>query len=140
MLTEIDHNFSQAHRIVTTSILPVVEQYAENSRDVWEGAKVSLSPPVSNTKESSLNILMQYSSGNNSSKQAPTSPSPATRKNQTKIPPCRKMNPPRRRETQLPILPKPRPARMRTSRRSTTTTMATTTTTSTSATNQMTSI
>lgn len=37
---EIDHNFSQAHRIVTTSILPLVEQYAENSRDVWEGAKV----------------------------------------------------------------------------------------------------
>lgn len=40
--TEIDQNFSQAHRIVTTSILPLVEQYAENSRDVWEGAKVSL--------------------------------------------------------------------------------------------------
>lgn len=39
---EIDHNFSQAHRIVTTSILPLVEQYAENSRDVWEGAKVSI--------------------------------------------------------------------------------------------------
>ncbi|KAE8348836.1 DASH complex subunit Ask1-domain-containing protein [Aspergillus coremiiformis] len=38
-LQEIDHNFSQAHRIVTTSILPIVEQYAENSRDVWEGAK-----------------------------------------------------------------------------------------------------
>ncbi|KAK5710459.1 DASH complex subunit ask1, partial [Elasticomyces elasticus] len=38
-LQEIDHNFSQAHRIVTTSILPLVEQYAENSRDVWEGAK-----------------------------------------------------------------------------------------------------
>lgn len=38
-LQEIDHNFSQAHRIVTTSILPVVEQYAEHSRDVWEGAK-----------------------------------------------------------------------------------------------------
>lgn len=37
---EIDHNFSQAHRIVTTSILPLVEQYSENSRDVWEGAKV----------------------------------------------------------------------------------------------------
>ncbi|PYI08715.1 DASH complex subunit ask1 [Aspergillus sclerotiicarbonarius CBS 121057] len=38
-LQEIDHNFSQAHRIVTTSILPLVEQYAESSRDVWEGAK-----------------------------------------------------------------------------------------------------
>ncbi|RAL11119.1 DASH complex subunit ASK1 [Aspergillus homomorphus CBS 101889] len=38
-LQEIDHNFSQAHRIVTTSILPLIEQYSENSRDVWEGAK-----------------------------------------------------------------------------------------------------
>ncbi|KAL3467618.1 DASH complex subunit Ask1-domain-containing protein [Aspergillus heterothallicus] len=38
-LQEIDHNFSRAHRIVTTSILPVVEQYTEASRDVWEGAK-----------------------------------------------------------------------------------------------------
>ncbi|KAA8651847.1 DASH complex subunit ask1 [Aspergillus tanneri] len=38
-LQEIDHNFSQAHRIVTTSILPIVEQYADHSKDVWEGAK-----------------------------------------------------------------------------------------------------
>ncbi|KAJ5127126.1 hypothetical protein N7448_007905 [Penicillium atrosanguineum] len=38
-LQEIDQNFSQAHRIVTTSILPCVEQYTEHSRDVWEGAK-----------------------------------------------------------------------------------------------------
>ncbi|KAJ6121512.1 hypothetical protein N7512_003977 [Penicillium capsulatum] len=38
-LQEIDHNFSQAHRIVTTSILPLVEQYTEHSRDVWDGAK-----------------------------------------------------------------------------------------------------
>ncbi|KXG49383.1 DASH complex, subunit Ask1 [Penicillium griseofulvum] len=38
-LQEIDHNFSQAHRIVTTSILPLVEQYTEHSRDVWEGSK-----------------------------------------------------------------------------------------------------
>ena len=37
---EIDHNFSRAHRIVTTSILPVVEQYAEHSKNVWEGSKV----------------------------------------------------------------------------------------------------
>ncbi|KAH0538785.1 hypothetical protein FGG08_004617 [Glutinoglossum americanum] len=36
---EIDHNFSRAHRIVTTSILPIVEQYAEHSRAVWEGSK-----------------------------------------------------------------------------------------------------
>lgn len=39
---EIDSNFSRAHRIVTTSILPIVEQYAEHSKDVWEGAKVRL--------------------------------------------------------------------------------------------------
>lgn len=39
-IPEIDHNFSKAHRIVTTSILPVVEQYGEHSRNVWEGSKV----------------------------------------------------------------------------------------------------
>ncbi|KAF7863228.1 hypothetical protein EAF04_007310 [Stromatinia cepivora] len=38
-LQEIDHNFSRAHRIVTTSILPVVEQYANHSNAVWEGSK-----------------------------------------------------------------------------------------------------
>ncbi|KAJ5574929.1 hypothetical protein N7450_008828 [Penicillium hetheringtonii] len=38
-LQEIDHNFSQAHRIVTTSILPLVEQYTEHSQDVWQGSK-----------------------------------------------------------------------------------------------------
>ncbi|OAX77761.1 hypothetical protein ACJ72_07937, partial [Emergomyces africanus] len=38
-LQEIDHNFSRAHRIVTTSILPTVEQYAKQSREVWEGSK-----------------------------------------------------------------------------------------------------
>ncbi|PVH85970.1 hypothetical protein DL98DRAFT_511053 [Cadophora sp. DSE1049] len=38
-LQEIDHNFSRAHRIVTSSILPVVEQYAEHSNAVWEGSK-----------------------------------------------------------------------------------------------------
>jgi len=37
---EIDHNFSRAHRIVTTSILPIVEQYADHSKAVWEGSKV----------------------------------------------------------------------------------------------------
>ena len=39
-LQEIDHNFSRAHRIVTSSILPIVEQYAEHSNSVWEGSKV----------------------------------------------------------------------------------------------------
>ncbi|KAI9860110.1 MAG: DASH complex subunit ask1 [Vezdaea acicularis] len=38
-LQEIDHNFSRAHRIVTTSILPIVEQYAEHSKAVWDGSK-----------------------------------------------------------------------------------------------------
>ncbi|KAJ2902586.1 DASH complex subunit ask1 [Zalerion maritima] len=36
---KIDANFSRAHRIVTTSILPVVEQYGEHSRNVWEASK-----------------------------------------------------------------------------------------------------
>ncbi|KAI9874589.1 MAG: DASH complex subunit ask1 [Pleopsidium flavum] len=40
MASEIDHNFSRAHRIVTTSILPIVEQYAEHSKNVWDGSKV----------------------------------------------------------------------------------------------------
>lgn len=43
LLAEIDQNFSQAHRIVTTSILPLVEQYTDHSRDVWDGAKVAQS-------------------------------------------------------------------------------------------------
>ncbi|KAK5112215.1 hypothetical protein LTR62_004376 [Meristemomyces frigidus] len=38
-LQEIDSNFSKAHRIVTGSILPIVEQYAKHSNDVWEGSK-----------------------------------------------------------------------------------------------------
>ncbi|KAL6896327.1 DASH complex subunit Ask1 domain-containing protein [Trichoderma evansii] len=38
-LQEIDHNFSKAHRIVTTGILPVVERYGEHSRAVWEASK-----------------------------------------------------------------------------------------------------
>jgi DASH complex subunit ASK1 len=38
-LQEIDSNFSRAHRIVTTSILPLVEQYGEHSRAVWEASK-----------------------------------------------------------------------------------------------------
>ena len=38
-LQEIDSNFSAAHRIVTSSILPIVEQYAKHSGDVWDGSK-----------------------------------------------------------------------------------------------------
>ena len=41
-LQEIDSNFSKAHRIVTTSILPIVEEYAKHSNEVWEGSKVRL--------------------------------------------------------------------------------------------------
>lgn len=38
-LQEIDSNFSKAHRIVTSSILPIVDQYAKHSADVWDGSK-----------------------------------------------------------------------------------------------------
>ncbi|KIH88941.1 DASH complex subunit ASK1 [Sporothrix brasiliensis 5110] len=38
-LQEIDHNFSKAHRIVTGNILPVVEQYGEQCRSVWDASK-----------------------------------------------------------------------------------------------------
>lgn len=38
-LQEIDSNFSKAHRIVTGSILPIVDQYAKHSADVWDGSK-----------------------------------------------------------------------------------------------------
>ncbi|KAI0888679.1 DASH complex subunit Ask1-domain-containing protein [Annulohypoxylon maeteangense] len=38
-LQEIDFNFSKAHRIVTTSILPLVEQYGEHSKAVWEASQ-----------------------------------------------------------------------------------------------------
>lgn len=41
--TEIDSNFSRAHRIITTSILPLVEQYGEHSKAVWEASRVSVS-------------------------------------------------------------------------------------------------
>ncbi|KAK6507520.1 DASH complex subunit ask1 [Arthrobotrys musiformis] len=33
-MQEIDRNFSQCHRIITHSIMPVVDKYAEHSRDV----------------------------------------------------------------------------------------------------------
>lgn len=39
---EIDHNFSKSHRIVTSSILPLVEQYGEHSRAIWEASKVHM--------------------------------------------------------------------------------------------------
>ncbi|KAI5358135.1 Putative DASH complex subunit Ask1 protein [Septoria linicola] len=38
-LQEIDSNFSKAHRIVTSSILPIVEDYAKHSNEVWEASK-----------------------------------------------------------------------------------------------------
>ncbi|KAF2160801.1 hypothetical protein M409DRAFT_70131 [Zasmidium cellare ATCC 36951] len=65
-LQEIDSNFSKAHRIVTTSILPIVEDYAKHSNEVWEGSKfwkqffeasanVSLSGYEENTDETVTN-------------------------------------------------------------------------------------
>jgi hypothetical protein len=39
---EIDHNFSKSHRIVTTSILPLVEKYGDHSRAVWEASRVDI--------------------------------------------------------------------------------------------------
>lgn len=38
-LQEIDHNFHRAHRIVTTSILPIVQNYAAHSEAIWSGSK-----------------------------------------------------------------------------------------------------
>ncbi|KAK9478274.1 DASH complex subunit Ask1-domain-containing protein [Lipomyces japonicus] len=38
-LQEIDQNFSTSHRIITSSILPVVEQYAQQSHAVWQSSK-----------------------------------------------------------------------------------------------------
>ncbi|KAJ6256988.1 hypothetical protein Dda_7871 [Drechslerella dactyloides] len=36
-MQEIDRNFSQCHRIITHSIMPIVDRYAEHSRDLCEG-------------------------------------------------------------------------------------------------------
>lgn len=66
-LQEIDSNFSKAHRIVTSSILPIVEDYAKHSNDVWEGSKVGYQA------QSSVRRLILASSGNNSSRPLPTS-------------------------------------------------------------------
>lgn len=38
-LQEIDANFSRAHRIVTSSIIPTVERYRRHSDAVWQGSK-----------------------------------------------------------------------------------------------------
>ncbi|KAK6537561.1 DASH complex subunit ask1 [Orbilia ellipsospora] len=35
-MQEIDRNFSQCHRIITHSIMPIVDRYAEHSRDLCE--------------------------------------------------------------------------------------------------------
>lgn len=39
-LQEIDSHFSRATRIVTGSILPIVDQYGKHCEGVWEGSKV----------------------------------------------------------------------------------------------------
>ncbi|KAK9373067.1 DASH complex subunit Ask1-domain-containing protein [Lipomyces chichibuensis] len=38
-LQEIDQNFSTSHRIITSSILPIVEEYALQSQAVWRASK-----------------------------------------------------------------------------------------------------
>ncbi|KAK9352150.1 DASH complex subunit Ask1-domain-containing protein [Lipomyces doorenjongii] len=38
-LQEIDQNFSTSHRIITSSILPIVEEYALQSQAVWQSSK-----------------------------------------------------------------------------------------------------
>ncbi|KAL3418332.1 DASH complex subunit Ask1 [Phlyctema vagabunda] len=38
-LQEIDQNFNRAHRIVSTSILPIIEQYRDHSNSLWEASK-----------------------------------------------------------------------------------------------------
>ena len=81
-LQEIDHNFSKAHRIVTTNILPLVEQYGEHSKNVWEASKVRrLSGRESG--EFLLGILLLKhalgSSGSSSSRPRPTFRYRATR-------------------------------------------------------------
>ncbi|ORY79559.1 DASH complex subunit Ask1-domain-containing protein [Protomyces lactucae-debilis] len=39
LLYSIDGSFAASHRIITASILPIVEQYAEHSAGVWQHAK-----------------------------------------------------------------------------------------------------
>ncbi|KFY73979.1 hypothetical protein V499_05967 [Pseudogymnoascus sp. VKM F-103] len=74
-LQEIDHNFSRAHRIVTTSILPIVEQYGKHSEAVWDGSKfwkqffeasanVSLSGYEELQQEEEEDTAVSYSHGN----------------------------------------------------------------------------
>lgn len=38
-LQEIDRNFAKATHIVTNSILPVIERYGQNSRDLWKNVE-----------------------------------------------------------------------------------------------------
>lgn len=72
-LAEIDHNFSRAHRIVTTNILPIVEQYGKHSEAVWEGSKVR------GFGQTPFSLTDPFSSGNNSSKPVLMSRCPATK-------------------------------------------------------------
>lgn len=53
-LQEIDSNFSQAHRTVTSGILPIVEQCAKHSNQVWEGSKVDLPPGLDLSEDEAL--------------------------------------------------------------------------------------
>ena len=64
-LQEIDHNFIRCHR-VATACLPVVERYAEQSRAVWDGAKVK--PTLNPLRNQQTANFTRNSSGNNSLK------------------------------------------------------------------------
>ncbi|EGZ74054.1 hypothetical protein NEUTE2DRAFT_149914 [Neurospora tetrasperma FGSC 2509] len=57
-LQEIDSNFSRAHRIVTTNILPLVEQYGEHSKSVWESTKPLASQFWKQFFEASANVSL----------------------------------------------------------------------------------
>jgi DASH complex subunit ASK1 len=101
-LPEIDHNFSRAHRIVTTSILPVVENYATHSAAVWSGsqfwksffeasANVSLSsyeePPPSPTSYSEAEPTTTET--DRSAIETPSSTYPSPNQHSTSITPSR---------------------------------------------------
>ena len=83
-MQEIDSNFAKAHRIVATSILPIVERYAKNSEAVWEGSKVCYHVGVSTLKR--FELTQTYSFGESSSRPRPTFPLMATNRPKSTIP------------------------------------------------------
>jgi len=69
-LQEIDHNFNRCHRIVTHSILPIIDRFSEESSKVQEGSVVGFC--LSNFKKEYPDRRHIYSSGRVSSKEVPT--------------------------------------------------------------------